>query len=91
MAQDLPTAQQAVGAERQIEEEQAVKRQRRNEVRRQTLEYLGNLLCEVPDVDGGLYENPSGEPMTNDESDYASAIAVQEGMRLIDRAKRSKT
>lgn len=68
-----------------------MKRQRRDQVRRQTLEYLGNLLCDIPDVDGGLYERPDGRALTDDEADYAKKLAEQEGMRLIARAKRSKT
>lgn len=65
-------------------------RQRRDQVRRNTLDYLGNLLCEITARDGELYENPDGSPLTDEEVGYAMALAEREGMRLIARAKRAK-
>lgn len=63
-------------------------RQRRDRVRRQTIEYLGYLLHDHPGVDGGLYTNPDGSALADDEAGYARKIAGQEGERLIARARR---
>jgi hypothetical protein len=77
------------GGERH-DERTAVNRQRRDQVRRHTLEYLGNLLHCCPDQRGQLYVDDTGRVINDDEQRFIVSICQQEGMRLIARAKRSK-
>ena len=54
---------------------------RRREVKRQTLQYLGELLHAHPDGDTGLYDG-----LDDEEAAFAIELCRQEGRNLITRA-----